>query len=74
MSALDASLGVGGRGGMEKSCQNLLGPSPAYLLYVSLPKYSYKDSPKQLTQQRPALGQESKLRAGGLESGFTNGV
>lgn len=38
------------------------------------PAYSYKDSPKQLTQQHPALGQESKLWAGGLESGFTNGV
>lgn len=38
------------------------------------PRYSYKDSPKQLIQQHPALGQEAKLRAGGLESGFTYGV
>lgn len=36
--------------------------------------YSYKDSTKQLIQQHPALGQEPKLWAGGLESGFTYGV
>lgn len=65
---------LGGGQWREAVRQNLLGPSPAYLLFVPLTWYSYKDSPKQLIQQHPALGQEPKLRAGGLESGFTYGV